>query len=944
MAGGGKGGGGGGSGVYDYYGTIAGVVCDGPVDELLAIIIDGKESWPGAAQWKVGLAVTAGQVYAFGGRNWQVVTGHTTSTINQPPGGNWIAHSVERGASVYTDITVVGYGTCRIYWGTASQVRDPDLTAANNDAAEDHPSYRNTCYIVLKNFLFGRERTSAPNLEVVVHRKPVQTVVTSTPTNLSDGQANMMTAVLEAATSVRNGIGILPADIDTTTMQAVAQSIATAPDLWFGSLILSQQTTINKLASEMALLSDSHIWLNPASKKLEAVQFVHGAAPSSYVTITINDLTETPSIDSQSWQEVPTGAVVVFSDRERAYKQTSDKVDDLRAVSVVGENRRENLTRDSITRRAQALNHASEHLRRFGRPQMSARITVRREKARTITPGSWVLLDIDLEPNGAQLLQFFKVIEVNIPNRGPISIELDAEETLAPTPYTPPATIGNVPVLGGAEAIPAFRIFEASYSLAGAAGRVGCLAQRPNLLSVGFQLSYNSASTGSFQNLGIHDGFAVKATIRSDYSASATGNLLIAVPTQADISILSQSLTSTVASDDSLLAVVFKIASGQIDVDTAGLVYWEIMSVSAISISSAGNYDLTVTRARQGTAQHAFVVASAEVWIVNRSSLKFFYHQDFEKIKFNKMIGVPTDTAYFIPQPFTAYDTLDIDSITPFGFAFNVIAPSAPVLSVTLPAVSSQTFSNATLATDQVVTFSGTATDYGGRLAEIQIAFRKDGGQEVTVYRAVTGRSSASFSHNHTFTDAAGDVGIYQFILRAISVNGEKAEASYIVICQATSVTLPAPTTNFLLNAGSGAPAWAYSGGVGGLWNSQTYPRDVWNYASIRIGYPSNTPNILASGMIKVVASATSVTTAPGSGWIDLVAIRSGSPLVGFHTQDIVSGSSPAYTQFPSGSTAPVSVINALYTSNAAFKLWIKATNPGDTDSTPVWIIFSGPI
>lgn len=943
MAGGGKGGGGGGSGVYDYYGTIAGVVCDGPVDELLAIIIDGKEAWPGSAQWKVGLVVTAGQVYAFGGRNWQVVTGHTTTTGNQPPGGNWIAHSVARGASVYTDITVVGYGTCRIYWGTASQIKDPDLTAANNDAAEDHPSYRNTCYIILKNFLFGRERTSAPNVEVVVHRKPVQSVVTSTPTNLSDGQSNLMTAVLEAATSVRNGIGILPADIDTTTMQAVAQSIATAPDLWFGSVILSQQTTINKLASEMALLSDSHIWLNPASKKLEAVQFLHGAAPSSYVTITTNDLTETPSIDSQSWQEVPTGAVVVFSDRERAYKQTSDKVDDLRAVSVVGENRRENLTRDSITRRAQALNHASEHLRRFGRPQMSARITVRREKARTITPGSWVLLDIDLEPNGAQLLQFFKVIEVNIPNRGPISIELDAEETLAPTPYTPPATIGNVPVLGGAEAIPAFRVFEASYALAGAAGRVGCLAQRPNLLSVGFQLSYNSASTGTFQNLGIHDGFAVKATIRADYSASATGALQIAVPTQADISILSQSLTSTVASDDSLLAVVFRIATGQIDVDAAGLVHWEIMSVSAISIVSAGNYDLTVTRARQGTAQHAFVVASAEVWIVNRSSLKFFFHQDFEKIKLNKLVGLTPDTAYFIPQPFTAYDTLDIDSITPFGFAFNVIAPSAPVVTINLPTWTEQTFSNATLATDQIVLIQGTVVDYGGRLAEVQIVCRKDGGPEVTVYRAVTGRNSASFSYSHTFTDSAGDVGLHQFIVRAISINGEKAEKGVTVICQAASVTLTPPVTNAMGFAGAGAPAWAQLGGVGLLWSGQTYPRDIWNYMTIAYSGANIPASVLATGMVKVVASATTVTTAPASGWIDLNVIRSGSPYTGFFSQKI-HNLPPLFPGFPSDSTDPVGVINAIYTGNAPFKLWVKCTNPGDTDSSAIWIIFSGPI
>ncbi len=44
--GGGKGGSKSG-GAKDYYGSIAGLVCAGPVDELVAIIVDGKTVWEG---------------------------------------------------------------------------------------------------------------------------------------------------------------------------------------------------------------------------------------------------------------------------------------------------------------------------------------------------------------------------------------------------------------------------------------------------------------------------------------------------------------------------------------------------------------------------------------------------------------------------------------------------------------------------------------------------------------------------------------------------------------------------------------------------------------------------------------------------------------------------------------------------------------------------------
>src|SRR6266567_1881674 len=50
----GKGSGGSGQ-LKDYYGDIAGIVCTGPVDELVAIIIDGATIWPTNNHWADGV-------------------------------------------------------------------------------------------------------------------------------------------------------------------------------------------------------------------------------------------------------------------------------------------------------------------------------------------------------------------------------------------------------------------------------------------------------------------------------------------------------------------------------------------------------------------------------------------------------------------------------------------------------------------------------------------------------------------------------------------------------------------------------------------------------------------------------------------------------------------------------------------------------------------------
>jgi hypothetical protein len=64
-------------------------------------------------------------------------------------------------------------------------------------------------------------------------------------------------------------------------------------------------------------------------------------------------------------------------------------------------------------------------------------LVVRREKGRNIRPGDYIRFDIDVEPGGSGLLQYFRVMEREVPFTGPIRFSVEADVTLSPIPYTP---------------------------------------------------------------------------------------------------------------------------------------------------------------------------------------------------------------------------------------------------------------------------------------------------------------------------------------------------------------------------------------------------------------------------------------------------------------------------------------------------------------------------
>src|SRR4051812_35009055 len=111
-SGGGGKGGGGGSNAHDYFGTIAGAGCTGPVEGLVQLICDGKEVWPKAKGWKSGDAIALNELRSAGGKTWKSKSAHLASAVNKPPNPTyWLEYYLAAGATNFADLTVEGYGT-----------------------------------------------------------------------------------------------------------------------------------------------------------------------------------------------------------------------------------------------------------------------------------------------------------------------------------------------------------------------------------------------------------------------------------------------------------------------------------------------------------------------------------------------------------------------------------------------------------------------------------------------------------------------------------------------------------------------------------------------------------------------------------------------------------------------------------------------------------------
>lgn len=630
----GKGGGDSGK-AHDYFGSIAGVVCAGPVDELVAVIIDGKLAWPSAPIWESGKDYVVGDLRHYAFRVWRCNTAHTSAGGNAPPDlTKWTSYSVARADQPNPyPFSIESWGQAYLYWGTVDQVLanpdpvpdDPIATVSrarqshvarivtatphglttgqhvtvsgfsfpnagyniadvvveviddttliyNNPgtnqvttadatglitpivvetgetvlAANGHPPYRRQAVLVLKDFLFGRERTTAPNVEVVVRRKPNQTLIDGDAAALdADGQANPVCVAAELLTDPVFGLAQPDSFCDAATWQALADDLAADSARTYISPVLDRAQTARSLLANLLAYYDGWARFNAAGA-VEVGRFLHDEAPPAFTaatTIDYNDLVEEIAWDANGWPDTANQTYVRFSNRDRAFKNDSAPYVSSWNMAVTGDPRPLNIERPFITRPQQASTHAAEWGKVAAEPGIAGTLIVRAEKAASIKPGDLFLLTHDAAAMSIVCRCTQKTLAK--PPAGRVTLRFQSERAIAQIPYQPTRSEPGGSAFPLPEEIEMFQIVQPPPALVGGQDfQIVILAARTSAVTIGLRPWLRRDDGALFFPLGEQRQWAVYGTLSQDYDLPAS------------------SATASRARDDDVATIVTTAAHG----------------------------------------------------------------------------------------------------------------------------------------------------------------------------------------------------------------------------------------------------------------------------------------------------------------------------------------------------------------------------------------------
>lgn len=652
--------GGSGSGALDYFGSIAGLVCAGPVDELVAVIVDSKTVWPDASRgfWEEGGEYIAGDSVLGSGRVWTCLAAHTAAPENAPgTGTEWTELLLRRsdvGVGNPAILQIVGYGTLILYWGTADQELD---VASEPTFAATHPPYRRQCFVVLKDFLFGRERTSAPNVEIVVRRHPVQSVVSGTAGQLDpQGQANPVAALADLMTDPVHGLGLSLGRFDLGKWGSSAASIESDASVSYLSPVLSSATQARGVLADIVPYYDG--WFRWSSTgKVEAGAFLRGQPGLQYPKIDADNLTDEVSYKAEAHPDTVNEVTVRFVDRFRAFKQGAQK-------AVTGdrdEPREETLERPWIARADQAARYAAEWVQMFADPGVSGSVTAIGSKVTGILPGALFWLTHDAL--GFETLCRCEGISHAAPPADRVSITFTSDRSLHPTPVHSAATGPQTIAPPAPEVITLNRLVQPPQALTGTGDyRLVVLAARRAPSTAGLRVHMQAEDPSLFVELGSQATWAVTGLLTQDYSIDGPDDddseslRLELDPDTLDVdrTRISATQSADAVADDTILVWVFD-GSGQ----------FEVMALKAIRLE--GIYRLKVARGRLGTAKRGFLTGH-RAWIQARTDTVAYTHGSFAGL------SQAETSATFRLQPRNIWreaDVADPDQCPDIAYTFN---------------------------------------------------------------------------------------------------------------------------------------------------------------------------------------------------------------------------------------------------------------------------------
>lgn len=506
-------------GVYDYYGSVVGAVCAGPVTHLMGVIVDGKLVWPGYVVWTEGQYYGAGAIVSYGGRIFQCVSGHTATKQNAPLSSYWQVFTVWLGdkSNPYV-ITVPGYGMLFLYRGTDDQ----QAHYFGVMGQFGHPPYRGICVVELVHWYLGRMRQAAPNLQLVLRRWPSQTILTgSLSWEDKRGQMNPLAALAEILTNPRTGAGLPTSVIDTTSWTATATELYNRAASCYLSPKLESGTTVKSFTAELLRYFDGWLRVNNEGK-IVAGRFPHAESlPAQLPTVTYNDLVDEPTIEGKSFETTANEVVVKFADSARGWNEAAVKAVDRANWAVTGSPRLKTVEAPWINWADQASEYASELLKSECWPTMSGSIRARQSKLSAIQPGSLFVLNNDVI--GTALVARCTSARCSDPDRDEVEIEWQSETTAPyaafhPAPKPAAGTAAPEPETPTPEQM---QVWQVPACICNAPHRVAVLAHRTKYETAAIRVWCQIAGEQYYSELGQQTAYALRGAIAQDHGVWA---------------------------------------------------------------------------------------------------------------------------------------------------------------------------------------------------------------------------------------------------------------------------------------------------------------------------------------------------------------------------------------------------------------------------------------
>jgi len=568
---------------YNYFASFAALIAHGPIDRIDAIWMDDELVWKGP-----------------------------------------LARSGD-----YAVITIPGRGNVRFYWGTSTQTQDSILAGSGTV----HPAYRGQAYMVFNQLFFGRDRTNAPNIEVLVTRWPNAPWL-STPNSIQD-DVNPVIPLWDLWTNPRYGLGMSESRLDMDSLATVgaqlnSEGIGVSP-------VITRPLNFRQFLIELCECFDAYPTYDAQGRLgLALVRDTAAVAP----VIGPADLVDAPTLNPQGWHETFNETFVRFTDRSHRYEESSVAYRDRGNFQITQAMLSQTLSRLWITRQGVAQKIANAAGRVAAQPLLSGSMRVRKSSAAALTVGGTFTLSFPQSGLDGVLCRVER-LTLPAPGQGAATVAFSEDTGFYNADhYTAEADTPEVEDVFEVQELAYQKLIEAPWAIKETSTPIILfLAARGDVVSNGFNL-WKQRSDLSFRDVGSSDNFAQRAHVVTEYPLDT-----LLIDDYLGLEIQFDSL------DNELDGYPFSEAQ-----ENRLLVFVgdEILSVWNAQLIAAGRYRLWTIRARFDTKRRTHP-ADTEAWVVLRDALA---------MRSDDMS--PPDKAFKL-QPFllqSEFDLAQVDAVT----------------------------------------------------------------------------------------------------------------------------------------------------------------------------------------------------------------------------------------------------------------------------------------